>query len=43
MKRLTQLYRTNFFVALICDSIAFLAWATTIIFMITIMAVAFTV
>lgn len=43
MKRIAQLYRSNFFVALIFDSIAFFVWAATIIFMITIMAVAFTV
>ena len=43
MKRIAHLYRTNFFVALICDSIAFLAWATTIIFMNPNMAVALTV
>lgn len=43
MKRLAHLYRTNFIVALVFDSIAFFAWTVTIIFMITIMAVAFTI
>ena len=41
MKRIINLYYENPVVALIVNSIAFFAWATTIILIITIMAVAF--
>ncbi len=42
MKRIVNLYYHNPVVALIVNSIAFFAWAFTIILIITIMAVAFT-
>lgn len=42
MKILIHIYRHNPVVALIVNSIAFFLWATTIILIITIMAVAFT-
>ncbi|HYD92702.1 MAG TPA: hypothetical protein VEA37_14595 [Flavobacterium sp.] len=42
MKRLVQLYQQNPIVALIVNSIAFLAWAFTVILVITIITVAFT-
>jgi len=42
MKAIVQLYRHNPIVALIVNSIAFFVWATTLILIVTIMAVAFT-
>ena len=42
MKAILQLYRHNPIVALIVNSIAFFVWATTLILIVTIMAVAFT-
>lgn len=42
MKTILNLYKHNPVVALIVNSIAFFLWATTIILIITIMAVAFT-
>ncbi|MFL5738838.1 MAG: hypothetical protein ACJ75B_01365 [Flavisolibacter sp.] len=42
MKMIVQLYKRNPIVALIINSIAFFIWATTLIIIITIMAVAFT-
>ncbi len=42
MKTIVQLYKHNPIVALIVNSIAFFLWATTLIIVITIMAVAFT-
>jgi hypothetical protein len=42
MKRILHIYQANPIVALIVNSIAFFLWATTIILIITIMAVAFT-
>ena len=42
MKKIINLYHHNPIVALICDSIAFFAWAFTMVLIITIMAVAFT-
>lgn len=42
MKSIMNLYKQNPIVALILNSIAFFLWATTIILIITIMAVAFT-
>lgn len=41
MKRIVQLYHHNPIIALIVNSIAFFVWATTIILIITILAVAF--
>lgn|GEM_PF-2043291 len=41
MKRIISLYQHNPVVALIVNSIAFFVWATTIILIITILAVAF--
>ena len=43
MKRMMSIYKTNPAVALIVNSIAFLVWAITLIFTITIVAVALTV
>jgi hypothetical protein len=42
MKMILHIYRQNPIVALIVNSIAFFLWATTIILIVTIMAVAFT-
>ena len=42
MKHIMKLYRSNPVVALVLDCIAFLVWATTLIFVITILTVAFT-
>jgi len=42
MKRIVSIYYQNPVVALIVNSIAFFMWASTIILIITIMAVAFT-
>ena len=42
MKMIVQLYKHNPIVALIVNSVAFFLWATTLIIIITIMAVAFT-
>jgi len=42
MKTIVHLYKHNPIVALIVNSIAFFLWATTLIIVITIMAVAFT-
>jgi hypothetical protein len=42
MKAIVNLYKHNPIVALIVNSIAFFLWATTLIIIITIMAVAFT-
>jgi hypothetical protein len=42
MKTILHIYRQNPIVALIVNSIAFFLWATTIILIVTIMAVAFT-
>lgn len=42
MKAILNIYRHNPIVALIVNSIAFFLWATTIILIVTIMAVAFT-
>jgi hypothetical protein len=39
---IVNLYRQNPIVALIVNSVAFFLWATTLIIIITIMAVAFT-
>ena len=41
MKRILQFYQHNAIVALIVNSIAFFLWASTIILIITVMAVAF--
>ncbi|HEY0731289.1 MAG TPA: hypothetical protein VGD33_02625 [Chitinophagaceae bacterium] len=43
MKRIMTLYKTNPAVTLIVNGIAFLVWAITLIFTITIVAVALTV
>jgi hypothetical protein len=40
MKHISRLYRNNPMVAFMFDCIAFLVWAVTFIFIITIMAVA---
>ena len=42
MKAIVQLYKHNPIVALIVNSVAFFVWATTLIIIVTIMAVAFT-
>lgn len=42
MKTIVQLYKQNPVVALIVNSIAFFAWAATLIIIVTILAVAFT-
>ena len=42
MKMILNIYKQNPIVALIVNSIAFFVWATTLIIIITIMAVAFT-
>ncbi|HEU0109356.1 MAG TPA: hypothetical protein VFQ73_00710 [Flavisolibacter sp.] len=41
MKRISQLYRDNIFVTVICDAIALFVCATTAIFTITIVTMAF--
>lgn len=41
MKRLTDLYQSHPVVALVVNGLLFFAWAVTLIFIITIMAVAF--
>ncbi len=42
MKRIVNLYQQNPIVALVVKSVAFFLYATTIVFIITILAVAFT-
>ncbi len=42
MKTIVQIYKHNPIVALIVNSVAFFLWATTLIIIVTIMAVAFT-
>jgi len=41
MKMIVNLYKQNPIVALIVNSLAFFVWATTLIIIVTIMAVAF--
>ena len=42
MKAIVHLYKQNPIIALIVNSVAFFVWATTLVLIITIMAVAFT-